>query len=95
MVEYIKIDKNTFPTPYTINVSDYARGWNTCLNSVLQHRTTDVVEVKHGKWLITDTFDHHKIPIYRCSICNKEVADHYINLHKHCLHCGAEMNTED
>ena len=48
--------------------------------------------VKHGRWFVTDSFDHHKTPIYQCSVCRKEVADNYINLHKHCLHCGAKMD---
>lgn len=52
----------------------------------------DVAEVKHGKWLVTDSFDHHKTPIYRCSVCRREVADSYINLHEHCLRCGAKMD---
>ena len=45
MAEYIKIDKNTFPTFYKRNLTDYGKGWNACLNSVLQHKTADVVEV--------------------------------------------------
>ena len=54
--------------------------------------TADVVEVKHGEWFVTDSFDHHKTPIYQCSICRKTVAESYINLHKYCLHCGALMD---
>lgn len=49
MAEYIKIDKNTFPTFHKINVSNYAQGWNACLNSVLRHKTADVVEVVRCK----------------------------------------------
>lgn len=52
-------------------------------------------DTKHGKWLETDYFDAHKIPIYKCSVCFKEVADHYIKCHKYCLHCGAKMDLED
>lgn len=54
--------------------------------------TADVVEVKHGRWFDTDSFDHHYTPIYQCSVCRKEVADNYIDLHKYCLHCGAKMD---
>ena len=48
MAEYIKIEKKTFPTFYKRNLNDYGKGWNACLKSVLQHKTADVVEVKHG-----------------------------------------------
>ena len=62
--------------------------------SIADVSTADVVEVRHGKWLVTDSFDHHYTPIYRCSVCLREVADNYIELHKHCLHCGAKMDGE-
>ena len=52
---------------------------------------SDFVEVKHGRWFETDRFDYYKTPIYQCSVCLREVADNYIILHKHCLHCGAKM----
>ena len=51
----------------------------------------DVKPVVRGKWYDEDCFDAHGSPIYRCSVCNKTVADNYISAHKHCLHCGAEM----
>lgn len=52
----------------------------------------DVVPVRHGKWLDEGSFDAHYQPIYRCSECNKTVADYYISCHKFCLHCGALMD---
>lgn len=52
-------------------------------------------DTKHGKWLETDYFDAHKVPIYKCSVCFREVADHYIKCHKYCLHCGTKMDLED
>ena len=90
--EYIEINKETFPTPFTINPSDYARGWNTCLNSVLQHKVVDVTPVKHGRWLDMDVLDAHYQPVYKCSECGKEIADYYIDNHKYCLHCGTKMD---
>lgn len=51
-------------------------------------------EVKHGKWIDTDTFDSNYSPIYQCSECYKEVADNYISCHKYCLHCGTKMYKE-
>lgn len=47
--------------------------------------------VGHGQWLDEDSFDAHGSPIYRCSVCNRTVADNYISCHKFCLHCGADM----
>lgn len=52
----------------------------------------EVAEVRHGVWIETNYFDAHKIPIYKCSVCFQEVADHYIKCHKYCLHCGAKMD---
>lgn len=52
----------------------------------------DVKPVQHGKWIDTDTFDFHCVHIYQCSNCGKEVADDYIDNHKFCLHCGADMS---
>ena len=54
--------------------------------------SADVAPVVHGKWLDEDSFDAHGSPIYRCSECNKTVADNYISCHKYCLHCGAKMD---
>lgn len=62
---------------------------------ILQQPTADVVEVKHGEWLDTGTFDFYKTPIYQCSVCRKEIADNYVNAHKYCLHCGACMDGKD
>ena len=52
----------------------------------------DVAPVIHGRWLDTDSLDAHYTPIYKCSQCWKDVADHYIKEHKFCLHCGARMD---
>ena len=56
--------------------------------------TANVEEVKHGRWFDTGSFDHHYTPIYQCSVCRKEVADNFIDLHKYCLHCGAKMDAK-
>lgn len=52
-------------------------------------------DTKHGKWLKTEYFDAHKVPIYQCSVCFREVADNYIKCHNYCLHCGAKMDLEE
>lgn len=59
----------------------------------------DVAPVVHGRWYDEDSFrlsqqvgGLHYAPIYRCSVCNKTVADEFIENHKYCLHCGAKMD---
>lgn len=63
---------------------------------------TDVKPVVRGRWYDEDSFrltqqegGLHYSPIYRCSVCNKTVADYHISEHKYCLHCGAEMEEVD
>ena len=73
-------------------IEHYGYGLETEEPCEMFKNKADYAEVKHGKWLITDSFDHHKTPIYQCSACRKEVADGYIQFHKHCLHCGTKMD---
>lgn len=54
--------------------------------------SADVEPIVHGRWFDEDSFDAHSSPIYRCSVCNRTVADNYISCHKFCLHCGALMD---
>jgi DNA-directed RNA polymerase subunit RPC12/RpoP len=51
----------------------------------------DIVEVKNGEWIFTDSWNYNSLPVYRCSACYKKVADDEIYRHKYCLHCGAKM----
>lgn len=61
---------------------------------VTNFSVADVAPIRHGRWFDEDSFDAHGSPIYRCSVCNKTVADNYIACHKFCLHCGADMRGE-
>lgn len=61
-------------------------------NYIRKTAAADIVSVVHGRWYDEDSFDAHGSPIYRCSVCNKTVADNYISEHKYCLHCGALMD---
>lgn len=56
--------------------------------------TADVQKVRHAKWVFTDMYDAHHIPIYECTNCHKEVADVFIKNHLYCLHCGAKMDLQ-
>lgn len=41
----IDTNSNTFPTKYIRNDTDYAKGWNACIDSVMQQKTiTDSIE---------------------------------------------------
>lgn len=87
--EYIEINKETFPTPFTINPSDYAQGWNTCLNSVLQHKVVDVAPIEHGEWIPIISYFHGKpTGKYYCSVCHRveDIKGIYCRL------CGARMD---
>lgn len=89
MKKYIEIDKSTFPTPFTINPSGYAQGWNTCLNAVLQHKVIDVAPVVHGKWIpIISYFYGKPTGRYYCSVCHRVETMKGI----YCRLCGAKMD---
>ena len=69
------------------------------VTNIMNIPASDVVPVRHGRWYDEDSFrltqqegGLHYAPIYRCSVCNKTVADNYISEHKYCLHCGAKMD---
>ena len=54
----------------------------------------EVQEVRHAKWVSTDMYDAHYIPIFECTNCHREVADEFIKNHSYCLHCGAKMDLQ-
>ena len=78
--KYVKLDD-------IIETLEHEWGYEGMREDLYNLHTADVEEVKYGEWLATYYPD-----IYQCSVCRKEVNDHYINLHKHCLHCGAKMD---
>ena len=77
------------------NYWQVAKDTRLTINKICNFPITDVVEVVHGKWIDTGTFDAHYSPIYQCSECYKEVADGFISCHKYCLHCGTKMDKEN
>ena len=74
---------------------DTCRAHSLAKKLIANAPAADVAPVAHGRWLDTDTFDHHCVHIYQCSNCRKEVADDYIDNHKFCLHCGAKMEGDN
>lgn len=69
----------------------FVYGIETILEYAQNLPAVDVAEVKRGTWIDTETFGPYYQPIYKCSVCEGEVADEYISGHKYCLHCGARM----
>ena len=58
--------------------------------------TADVVEVKHGEWLVNE-FSYSKF--ITCSVCNSVIDSSYTNIDEnefdYCPYCGAKMDGED
>ena len=80
---------------FQVKLSDGSTGIYIRKPHVLDLDIIEAEPVRHGRWIETDYFDAHKVPIYECSVCFKEVADHYIKCHKYCLHCGAKMDLKE
>ena len=94
MARYIDVDRHSFPTLHQKELNDYMKGWNACLKSVLQQPTADVVEVKHGEWILDKKITS---PIFlNCSLCgntaDKDIHGNYIGITPYCSMCGAKMN---
>lgn len=89
------IDKNEILYQMSIGLipQDYewTRAYALARKLIKEAPAADVAPIRHGRWYDEDSFDAHGSPIYRCSVCNKTVADNYISCHKFCLHCGADM----
>lgn len=49
--------------------------------------TADVVEVRHGEWILKDSYGNGI-----CSVCNR--LDRIDSLATHCRYCGAKMREE-
>ena len=71
---------------------DITMGYAIAKDLIRKAPVADVAPVVHGRWYDEDSVDAHGSPVYRCSVCNKTVADNYISFHKFCLHCGAYMD---
>ena len=71
---------------------DITMGYAIAKDLIRKAPVADVAPVMHGRWYDENSVDAHGSPIYRCSVCNKTVADNYISCHKFCLHCGANMS---
>ena len=92
MARYVDVEGKTFPTPHRKILNDFIDGWNTCLNSVLQQPTADVVEVRHGRWIHTG-YAMHWHGKDECSECTyhtfgRDDLSHF----NFCPQCGAKMD---
>ena len=53
----------------------------------------DVIEVRHGEWLLPLTNEPWRIGYFcRCSVCNKINHGHTLSTPNFCENCGAKMN---
>lgn len=87
--EYIEINKETFPTPYRNILNDFMKGWNTCLNSVLNHKVINEEPRQHGEWIpIVNHFHGKPDGRYYCSVCHRVETMKGI----YCRLCGAIMD---
>lgn len=60
MSKYIDTEYKYFPTKYTHNDTDYAKGWNACLTSISQQPIVDVSEkepTKEGTWKLANAYE--------------------------------------
>lgn len=104
MVEYIDrkwvMSDLEYLISHTAPNSSEHYAYNLVKRIVKSIPTTDVVEVKHGKWVRTDAYPHR---IY-CSVCyktyvtNEEIIQGrswypaYCTEAEWCPHCGARMD---
>ena len=57
--------------------------------------TADVVEVRHGEWLMPLTDEPWRKGYFcRCSVCNKTNNGHTLSIPSFCENCGAKMDGE-
>lgn len=82
----------TFPTKYTRNDTDYAKGWNACVDSVMQQKEACCNDDGAGRWL-------HQDDDYFCNKCNFSSEDiMYVNSlwkythYRFCPNCGTRMH---
>ena len=67
-------------------------GYLACRQIVRNMPTINCVQTVHAEWLFTGYYNANKVPVFRCSRCKQDVADHYVTKRKYCSHCGAQMD---
>ena len=70
-------------------------GLKLAIKNIKRFPTSDVVEVRHGKWYKHDKKKHGDT-CYYCSVCEKmALADCMVwELTDYCPHCGSKMDGE-
>lgn len=85
-------DAKTFPTPYRMNDTDYAKGWNAALKSVAQQPTIEAEPVRRGHWITHNEGNPYEI-YGECSVCNFDQS--LSKRLKYCPNCGARMEDNE
>lgn len=83
-----KANRDIFEKP------EFADGWNSAVEIIATAPAADVVEVKHGEWVMADVIEDEWVR-YRCSECNYTTDSYYkekCDLHRYCPNCGAKMD---
>ena len=91
-----EMDKDRYPVSFGMSVA-----FKNIFEYAKEHSTAEVVEVRHGEWLKTESYPHR---VY-CSCClknyvtNEEIiqgrswqSSVYCTEAEYCPHCGAKMD---
>ena len=87
MVEYIKRE-DIFPNGvFYVNESDPSKSLDELILRIDNLPAADVVEVRHGEWVVCGTFDD----FITCSVCKSNKYPFGYDF-KYCPECGAKMD---
>ena len=79
-------------TEHPSNIAPFTR---KAIDAIKNIPTADVVEVRHGEWLLPLTDEPWRIGYFcRCSVCNKINRGHTLSIPSFCENCGAKMDGE-
>lgn len=97
MARYIDADKLTYSRVRIIHSDGTMGGWNAVvMSSVIKDApAADVVEVRHGYWILWKPRRENRNATYKCSVCGKLRSSYYndVGEWEYCP-CGARMDGE-
>lgn len=80
--------------PNVFNNPEYANGWNSAIDIILNTPTADVQAIRHAYWKRQSGKDPEAV----CSACGREavyqIIDNKWAFENFCPHCGAKMEGE-
>lgn len=76
--------------------SETAQVFDDVITELQAIPTADVVEVRHGRWLIPLTDEPWRRGYFcRCSVCKKMNSGHTLSVPCFCENCGAKMDEKE